>query len=268
MTLVGLYDKILTKSIKIINLLYKNINIGGDELSKIEASVTRASMLITDNMTSFDQNSNLTKPRIATTYEAMMFTEDGGYYVVDNERFDITKGSVRFIKPGQEIYSKKYKDAYVIYFTVNECGFELIEEIPPHHFCNNYNENINLFQSIIKCFVNLDKEDLNNYLMYAFLLRLIHNFLYDSKKYNNKMGIGDTAVVSATNYIQYNYSKPITLFDIAKNVNLHPNYFHKLFKNKVGKTPLAFLPAYPVTFVMNGPFSVAIYPNRKKLTWV
>ena len=198
-------------------------------------------MLITDSMTSFDQNTNLTKPRIATTYEAMLFTSDGGYFVIDGEKYDIYKGSVRFIKPGQEIYSKKYKDAYVIYFTINKSDFSLIDHILPHHICKNYNENINLFQNVIKCFVNLNSNGLNYYLMYTFLLRLIHNFISDSKVNNDNIGLSDSSVVDATNYIQYNYNKQISLSDIAESVNLHPNYFLKLFKNKTGKTPFDYL---------------------------
>jgi len=207
-------------------------------MSEINASVLRANMLITDNMNSFDPITNLTKPRIATTYEAMLFTKNGGYFVVDGEKFDISKGTVRFIKPGQEIYSKKYKDAYVIYFNVEETGFNLIDSIPTKHICSDYSENLSLFQSIIKCFINSGN---NNYLIYTFLFKLIHNFIFDSKNVNDKLRIGDSAVLAAINYIEYNYTYQITLTDIAKNVNLHPNYFHKLFKNKTGQTPFEYL---------------------------
>ena len=77
--------------------------------------------------------------------------------------------------------------------------------------------------------------------MYTFLLKLIHNFVFDSKKSIDKPRAGDSAVFAATNYMEYNYNRQISLTDIANSVNLHPNYFHRLFKAKTGHTPFEYL---------------------------
>ena len=206
--------------------------------STLNLSIKRATMLISENMTSFNITTNLTKPRIAECYEALLFTDNGGYFVVDGIKYEITKGTVRFLKPGQEVYSKRYKDAYVVYFTVEGNGEGALNKLSNKFVCGNYNQCVGIYRDIIKNYVNNDKK--YYFKTYLLLLKLIDIFLNDSYNYNCNYKNQDI-VANAKEFIEQNFSEKLSLADIAESVNLHPNYMHRLFKNKIGIAPISYL---------------------------
>ena len=206
--------------------------------SSLNLLIKRATMLISENMTSFDSSTNLTKPRITECYEALLFTDNGGYFVVDGIKHKITKGTVRFLKPGQEVYSKRYKDAYVVYFTAEGMGTEALNKLSDCFVCGNYNHSVGIYQDIIKHYINDDES--HYFKTYSLLLKLIDIFLNDSYNYNCNYKNQDI-VANSKEFIEQNFSKKLTLSDVAESVNLHPNYLHRLFKSKMGIAPIAYL---------------------------
>ena len=53
-------------------------------------------------------------------------------------------------------------------------------------------------------------------------------------------------VKKALNYIQSHYNKKIYIEDIAKEVNMNPQYFCRFFKSNTGKTPVDFINQYRI----------------------
>jgi AraC-like DNA-binding protein len=51
----------------------------------------------------------------------------------------------------------------------------------------------------------------------------------------------DLYVKNAIDYIHHHYDYPIQVKDIAASVNLHPRYFHRIFKSNTGQTVVEYL---------------------------
>jgi len=207
------------------------------DLSQLTLSLKRASMLISENMTAFDPVTNMTNPRITETYEAILFTAKGGYFVVDGQRYEITKGTVRFLRPGQVVYSKKYNNAYVIYFSVDCAEKEFVDNIKTAFTCSDYNKTVKVYQKLIKCYV-ANKIDL--FQIYCHLCELINIFMSDSSRLT-EVDDSQSMVELAKEFMNICFMNRLSLKDIAQRVNLHPNYFHRLFKSKTGLTPFDYL---------------------------
>jgi AraC-like DNA-binding protein len=56
----------------------------------------------------------------------------------------------------------------------------------------------------------------------------------------------DLYVKNAMDYIHHHYDYPIQVKDIAASVNLHPGYFHRIFKSNTGQTIVEYLTALRV----------------------
>lgn len=210
--------------------------------NQFKAEIKRAVFLKSENMTAFDQQTGMTVPRVSNTYEAVLFTDDGGYFVVDSKRYEIKKGTVRFLRPGQTVYSKKYGDVFVVYFSFVYPDGNVLNEIPNRFLCSDYNRVVNLYKNIIRCYIN--RSGANELQMYSSLLELLFLFCSDADKHKNNyfsQGTKISSVRNALSFIDNNYRNQIDLTDVANAVNLHPNYLHRIFKQTVGKTPLEYL---------------------------
>jgi AraC-like DNA-binding protein/mannose-6-phosphate isomerase-like protein (cupin superfamily) len=51
----------------------------------------------------------------------------------------------------------------------------------------------------------------------------------------------DLYVKNAMDYIHHHYDYPIQVKDIAASINLHPGYFHRIFKSNTGQTVVEYL---------------------------
>ncbi|MDI3310332.1 MAG: AraC family transcriptional regulator [Thermoanaerobacterium sp.] len=77
--------------------------------------------------------------------------------------------------------------------------------------------------------------------LYLFLSELIENANYDITANKNQR---DLYINKAIKYIEMNYSRKITISDIAKYVSLDRSYFSTIFKNSLNTSPQEFLINY------------------------
>ncbi|SHJ62195.1 AraC-type DNA-binding protein [Clostridium cavendishii DSM 21758] len=64
----------------------------------------------------------------------------------------------------------------------------------------------------------------------------------DSSKLGNKIDI----IKKILNYIHKNYMSKIYIEDLAKEVNMNPQYFCRFFKNNISKTPVEYINEYRI----------------------
>ncbi len=207
----------------------------------LSVNIERAALLKSENMTAFDIKTGLTLPRITKCYEVILFTEDGGYFVVDGIKYDIKRGVVRFLRPGQTVYSKKYGDAYVLYFSYDHNEINTLSQMPSSLTCTDYNVAERLYKDIITSY--LSNERCSELVLYHSLLELLCLFYYDSQKSKASHHTSEKvrSVYKAAKFLEENYMNHISLEDVSKEVGLHPNYLHRIFKQIMHKTPLEYL---------------------------
>jgi AraC-like DNA-binding protein len=86
----------------------------------------------------------------------------------------------------------------------------------------------------------------------AFLYKIIsilakeNNFLIDEAASKSSINYKINVIKKALNYIQDNFSKKIYTEDLAKEVNMNPQYFCRFFKATIGKTPVEFINQYRI----------------------
>lgn len=199
-------------------------------------------------LSSFDKTTGLCPERTTKNFEIALFMYDGGYCVIDGEKFDIHKGDLRFLRPGQIIYSKKMGDFYSIHFSLScdnatlQTALALTRDIPT--FMPSFD--INLYTSLFKDMISAQA---GSSIQHIFLLKmrifdLLNHIFETASKYNNSAKLSDksiSVIEKTIDFLEKNYCNDIGLAEISKNVGLHPVYFNRLFSKTTGNSPIAYL---------------------------
>lgn len=195
--------------------------------ANIELTINQARFIDENNLF---KNGNLSRTREVTEYEIVLFMYDGGYSVVNNKKFPITKGAVRFLKPGDVLYSYRFKDVYVIHFSSN--SNEIVNNLNTFDYSQDYFDMVNLFVKISEAFV---VEDSLKMLYYLFKI------LYTLNKGQEQVNYVDSTALSIKRYIDDNFRSKLTLSDMSEMFFIHPVYLQKKFKKAFGITPSEYI---------------------------
>ncbi len=193
------------------------------------------------------------RPRIIYQYEIEIFTKTGGVTIIDGIEYPISHGDIKFLRPGQVVYSKLHYECYSCKFIFEGSSIEknvfqpifrnpCLDCIPTFLSAYTPNDYYKIFELMLNEYINPNMQ--TPILLKAKILELLCFLYSDSYRQNNVGTIGhDIAdvVSKAMLYIRENYKEPITLSDISSHVNLSANYFHKIFKRAVTMTPLDYL---------------------------
>jgi ligand-binding sensor protein len=139
-----------------------------------------------------------------------------------------------------------------------DVGKNLIIELIDDHICRDCSKlNKSLYKNIFYYemkSLDIDLQDINNFDIrenmninsydYAFFLKIydyVFDYVLSSKffKVTNKMDY-------ATSYIQRYSNKKITSKDIARYMNLSPDYFCKIFKKQFGQSVMDYIIGYKI----------------------
>ena len=196
----------------------------------------------------FDKETGLCPERTVENYEVALFLEKGGYAVIDGETHDIHKGDIRFMRPGQKIYSKKFGDFFSLHFSFSKdsdkklADNDFIKEIPSFMPSYNIKSYSNLFKELILAGSGNTIEDalLMKYKMNKMLYNLYKtadNFIHSSEMSDKSKTFIDMAI----EFMENNISENIGLDEISEYVNLHPVYFNRIFSKAIGTPPISYL---------------------------
>lgn len=184
----------------------------------------------------FFKDSNVTKERTVRCYEIVFFLKDGGYAVINDKKYPITAGSVRFHRPGDRVYSYRFNEIYVIHFNVDneEKGKEIFSRIPSFVRFPDIENEIIILKKLIAAL--LEQDDFECILCIWDLLGRIKYQSQIQQKNNKKR-----TVFQMKNYIDKNFSHQLTLAELAQNFHMHPVYMQRKFKKEAGITPAEYL---------------------------
>jgi AraC-like DNA-binding protein len=122
----------------------------------------------------------------------------------------------------------------------NAALMKLLDHINPYLLLRDPNEVYYTLKSLV---FELDKGSLDNEWMIQLLLAQLLIRVADLavEREDPESHQIDLYVKDAIAYIHHHYDYPIQVKDIAASVNLHPGYFHRIFKSNTGKTVVEYL---------------------------
>ena len=189
------------------------------------------------------KNVTSTKPRKTSLYEIEYMTEDGGMSYIEKESFPIKKGGIIFAKPGQLRHTDlPYKCLYIHAVAEDEILRMQLQSVPDYFIpCDSAK-----FENAFHALINETKlsNHKNNIDISINFLEILSLLIKDSQSAENKDLIstkGMEIINKAIKYIDENYTKNVSLGDIASHVHLSKVYFHNFFLKATGQTPHEYL---------------------------
>lgn len=185
--------------------------------------------------TLFKEN-NRTEERTVTCYEVILFLKDGGSAVINGKKYPIIAGSIRFLKPGDRVYSYRFNEIYVFHFDTDnpEKAKNMFEDIPSFFNILDTARLTEIFKSVVEAAIN--KNDFRSMCFFWQLMGYIKNHLHSgASDYNPQK----TEMIK--DYIKKHISEKITLSELADQFFLHPIYLQRKFKKDTGLSPVEYI---------------------------
>jgi AraC-like DNA-binding protein len=186
------------------------------------------------------------------SYEIELFTRTGGIAVIDDCQYPITRGDIRFHRPGQIVWSCLHYECYGLRLSLDgTCPpvdqdqplirHPYLDIIPPFLSVASPDRYFNLFDEILRLSINPPPG--GELLLKARVLELLYRLYADALQLCTigPPGRMTDTLTRAMDFIAARYKEPLRLTDIARSVNLSPHHFHRLFTRAVTLTPLAYL---------------------------
>lgn len=182
--------------------------------------------------------------RTVEEYEFELFTDNFYYGIINDRRIEYKKNTVLIARPGDRRCSRCHFSCHYLHMTVNDNEIKaVIDKLPSSVMISDTEKYKEIFEKLSYVFPTKSNDAP---LEATGLLLLLLSYLTsesDISKGLEKLRpyAGKDVIYSARTYINENYSKSISLCDIAASVHLTPNYFHRLFTSVCGMTPLEYL---------------------------
>jgi AraC family transcriptional regulator len=198
-------------------------------------------------------------------YELEFFLESDGGMLIDDVFHPIAKGDLVFRRPGQTTQGIMPYQCYLICFDITGNSGKSRENF---NFCSNQNDRfqynytnsildaipnvfhpaaegryLGLFDNVLKAFIH--QTESSPMLLKAYTLQILHQLYQDLRE---PLIIGaapsspyGAAVKQAVDYARNNLGASLSLSTLARQANLSPTYFHKVFRDVLGVTPNEYI---------------------------
>ena len=174
-------------------------------------------------------------------FEIELFTNDYFYTKINGEKYPYSKNTVIISKPNDIRNSKLHFECNYIHILFNDGELKkFFENSPTSITITDTKKYQIIFNKMSELFATNGTKFEVLAQMYS-LISLLQSDISCVKLFSNKPRKSFNIFHSACHFIETNYQNNITLNDISKHVNLHPNYFIRLFKKAYGETPIIYL---------------------------
>ncbi len=196
--------------------------------------------------------------KIDSCYKIYMPVEGSANLVIGDENHEVKAGNFYCISGWRldRQHCEKSMDIYWVHFNPKSLHMlYFLANIEPIH---SWPSSSNLFgtrvcEAIERLFKPKSSKDLNSYFLtealrcevYAMILHTMYALLSENKMLHDPERDSTLAkIYPAIEYINTNIYNKIKLSEIAQECDLAPNYFHRVFKNAFGLTPLQYIMIY------------------------
>lgn len=194
-------------------------------------------------------------PFIRDCFLIHYITRGKGFYIYNDERYELSEGDLFCIFPGIFTYYATYSDDPWSFCWVGFNGRKSLEMLkiggittnsPVMHLLPEFA----LDELIKSCVYTVGLDESYSKTMFQGFLYLIMSKIHDNfRKSGICINIKNTALIyveKAFFFIDYNYYKSISVHDIYTYIGLERTYFSKIFKQVTGKSPQNYLIHYRI----------------------
>ena len=190
------------------------------------------------------KNEAKSRERRVECYELELFLDSTGTSYVDGRRHPIRRGMLLTAKPGQVRHSDfPVRCSFVRFFVGCDPDLEATLSSFPECFCIDDED---VFSELASLFSRLGQHVTSSLCANWRTMRInadVTAILYKCMRLfetNAETDEGDShgrLVREAYEYIVENFTRPLTLTEIAEALHVSPSYLHAIFKKNVGITP-------------------------------
>ncbi len=204
------------------------------------------------NIHLIESHQNMVYPNWRETNEKLIFSklyyiiEGDGFVTIDDVTYHPVAGDVIYIPQGSTIsygtISPKRYTKYWCHFSAHIgatslgdfLNFPLLIKSPDNHELTNIFDRLCLAYKDPSAFAPLKSNAILLELLYYYLNTLCHNQV-SLKPQSTKTKLNDLLI-----YMETNLKLKPSIDDFAKEVNLHPNYLIRFFKETFGASPMEY----------------------------
>lgn len=184
-----------------------------------------------------------TPPRTIYYYELEYYLEDGGICVINDVSYDIKKGSILLVKPGDTRYAHLPYVCRFIHFNAHDEKLSaLLKDIKPFSYASDRKKTEDFFTVASAFFYS--KNIIDNMAASANLMLLLQSLSLESPQ-------STSIVYDAQKFIESNYHINLSTEDIASECNVSVSYLHQVFKKRLHTTPGDYLTACRISAACN-----------------
>ena len=199
---------------------------------------------------------NLKKPRRVASYEFEFYTGDfPGGLTINGEFYPARRGGMTLTKPGQQQTTTQPYKCYFININTHDLELcELFNQLPSFFMLWNMDEVTELFQQMLD--LEGEKGTLENRMLVQScanrLIALLARYHHTPKNADHPLLRHQKTLLATDRYIREHLSEDLSLEKLAKQSNLEPTYFHKLFTAAFGVTPANRVLGYRISAAKTG----------------
>lgn len=183
------------------------------------------------------QGLDVSPKRTTKKFEIEYYLSDESSTFADDKEYPVRNNFIRIATPNQTVYS--HLPFYTIYLKFSADGVlaEKLNKVPKYFRCIDFHKMKKLLEELIK----LQDDEKQILLFNSKMLEVLQQILNEAQFSKTPKNINVDVVLKAKAFVDENFSKPITLKDVADKVALSPNHFHTVFKTTYKITPHDYL---------------------------
>lgn len=183
-------------------------------------------------------------PRQTIVYELEVFYDKEGVTILDGKEIPIAEGYIIFAVPGMIRQSHLPFRTRYIKFTTEDPGLtESIRKIPYMFYTDRHRKYIALIDDSRRMLEEAHGEPMVNYWIGTNILELVRMASEDGDLFlrEQSLRLKRNTLREVIEYMENNFRTPLSLSGISAHFGYSPNYFHRIFRTTMGKTPWQYL---------------------------
>ncbi len=215
-------------------------------------AVTNVSLYNSATMWPPHKKGDRTPNRPVYQYELQVFTKTGGVAVIDGSEYPVTRGDIRFHRPGQMVSTIMDYECYSCRFIFEWhepktfqplFRSEYLDPVPGFLSAALPDDYYIVFEEMIDLYINPAPHA--PLLLKAGMMKLLGYLYADSIRQQHDKGQlsrnAADAVAEAIAFMKANFAEKLTLDMISRAASLSLTYFHRVFTETMSMTPLEYL---------------------------